>query len=146
MHVITVSRRTTAGREAIWELWADVPRRTRWDGWLEHAKLDGPFRAGATGVAKLKDQPERRFEILQCIPSRTYTDRFFLPMGGKMDWRHAISEADNEREVTFEVSVSGPTSMLLRPIMKRILQRHLPPTVDKLIALAEGQSVFDQDS
>jgi hypothetical protein len=30
-HVLTVSRTTTASPEAIWELWADVANRTRWD-------------------------------------------------------------------------------------------------------------------
>jgi hypothetical protein len=41
--VIEVKRETTATREQIWELWADVPNRTRWDRDLEYAKLDGRF-------------------------------------------------------------------------------------------------------
>jgi hypothetical protein len=137
MHVITVRRRTTAGPEAIWKLWQDVPSRIQWDDSLQYARLDGPFRAGAVGVAKLKDQPERRFEVLQCIPPRMYTDRFFLPMGSKMDWLHTVSDVDEDHDVTFDVSVHGPTSLILAPILKRILMRALPPTVDKLIVLAE---------
>jgi hypothetical protein len=48
-----------------------------------------------------------------------------------------VSEADGERAVTFDVSVTGPTSPILAPVLRRILRRELPPTFDKLIALAE---------
>ena len=50
--VIEVTRETTATREQVWELWADVPNRTRWDADLEYARLDGPFQTGSTGGPK----------------------------------------------------------------------------------------------
>jgi hypothetical protein len=137
MHVITVTRRTAAQPEAVWWLWAEVPNRTRWDDALERITLEGPFQAGATGIVKLRGQPERRFEVVQCLPPRAYTDRFFLPLGGKMDWAHTISQVDGERAVTFDISVTGPTSPILAPVLRRILRRELPPTVDRLVALAE---------
>jgi hypothetical protein len=138
MHLITVTRKTSAQREAIWKLWADVPNRTRWDDALEYARIDGPFARGAPGSAKLKDQPERRFEVVNCVPLQSYTDRFFLPLAGRMEWAHSIREVDGGREVTFDVSVTGPTSPILGLILKRILRRELPQTVDKLIVLAES--------
>jgi hypothetical protein len=137
MHVITITRKTSARPEAIWELWADVPRRTRWDDAMEYATVDGPFELGVTGVAKLKGQPERRFEVIHCVRLQAYTDRFFLPIGGQMDWAHSIRDIDGEHAVTFDVSVTGPLWPVLWLIMKRILRRELPPTVDKLVALAE---------
>lgn len=66
-----------------------------------------------------------------------YTDRFFLPLGGKMDWKHTMRETEGGLEVAFEVEVSGPTALILAPVMKGILRRELPPTVDKLVPLAE---------
>ena len=137
MHVITVTRRTTAKPEAIWRLWADVSNRTRWDDALERITLEGPFQSGAAGIVKLRGQPERKFEVVQCVPPQAYTDRFFLPLGGKMNWAHTISEVDGDRAVTFDISVTGPTSPILLPVLKRILRRELPSTLDKLIALAE---------
>ena len=135
--VIEVTRETTATREQIWELWADVPNRTRWDADLEYAKLHGPFRAGSTGEVKLEGQAARKFLITYCEPLQGYTDRFFLPFYGKMDWHHTISETKGGREVTFKIEVSGPSAFILAPIMRNILQDDLPPTVDKLISLAE---------
>lgn len=135
--VIEVKRETTASRERVWELWADAPNRTGWDEGLEYARLDGPFREGSTGEVKLKGQPARRFIITHCEPMEGYTDRFLLPLGGKMDWRHTMSKAEGGLEVAFEIEVSGPTALILAPVMKSILRKELPPTVDKLVSVAE---------
>ena len=135
--VVEVTRKTTADREQVWELWADVPNRTRWDAGLEYAKLDGPFQTGSTGEVKLEGQPARKFLITYCEPLEGYTDRFFLPFYGKMDWHHTIEETEGGRQVTFKIEVSGPSALILAPIMRNILQDELPPTVDKLISLAE---------
>ncbi|MFB6468880.1 hypothetical protein ACE38V_19175 [Cytobacillus sp. Hz8] len=138
MQVLEVTKKTTANKDAIWQLWADVPNRTSWDAGLEWAKINGPFQLGATGELKLKDQPARKYKIIECEPNTRYTDRFFLPMGGKMDWHHSIKEMSNgENEVTFRIEVSGPTSFLLLSIMKLILKEEIPKTVEKLITLAE---------
>jgi hypothetical protein len=137
-HVLTVSRPTTASPAAIWELWADVANRTRWDDGLEGARIDGPFQQGASGEVKLRDQPPRRFEVIECQPMRRYTDRFFLPLGTTMDWQHSVEErGPNQRQVTFRVVANGPTSLVLAPVLRRILEGELPQTVDKLINLAE---------
>ena len=135
--VIEVKRETTATREQIWELWSDVPNQTRWDRDLEYAILDGPFRTGSTGEVKFKGQPPRKFLITYCEPLEGYTDRFFLPFYGKMDWHHTIEEIGGGREVAFRIEVSGPAALILAPIMRDILRDGLPPTLDKLVSLAE---------
>jgi hypothetical protein len=105
---------------------------------LEWITINGTFNAGTTGELKLKEQPVRKYEIIKCEPNKFYTDRFYLPLHGNMDWHHTINEInDNEREIVFQVEVSGPTSFMLAPIMKMILSEELPQTVDKLIMLAE---------
>jgi hypothetical protein len=136
--VLTVSRTTTASAQAIWNLWADVPNRTSWDDALEWARIDGPFEQDTTGEVKLRDQPSARFEIIECSPMTRYTDRFFLPLGTTMDWRHSIEERGaGTREVTFHIVVKGPTSLVLAQVLRHILEEELPATVDKLVTLAE---------
>ena len=137
VQVIEVRRETTATREQIWELWADVPNRTRWDRDLEYANLDGPFRRGSTGEVKLSGQPPRKFLIIHCEPLEGYSDRFFLPFYGRMDWHHTIKESGGGREVAFRIEVSGPAALILAPIMRNILRDGLPPSVDKLVSLVE---------
>ena len=137
---MTVMRTTTASPAEIWRQWAEVADRTRWDDGLEWARLDGPFEVGSTGEVKLHGQSPIRFEIIECEPGRKYADRFELPLGGSMTWYHSIAERGGLREVTFEVKVSGPTSVVLAPIMRNILKNELPSTVDKLVEVAEAPS------
>ena len=66
-----------------------------------------------------------------------YTDQFILPFYGKMNWHHTIEETERGRQVTFKIEVSCPSALILAPIIRNILQDELPPTVDKLISLAE---------
>ena len=136
VRVIEVTRKTTATREQVWQLWAYVRNRTRWDSDLEYAKLDGPFRAGSMGEVKLEGQPARKFLITHCEPLQGYTDSFFLPFYGRMDWHHTIKEMGGGREVTFRIEVSGPSALILAPIMRNILRDSLPPSIDKLVSLA----------
>ena len=140
MHLITVSKTTHATPEAVWELWSDLDKRRSWDDDLDRAALDPgvAFGKGATGSVTLKGQPPRKFEILECEPLKLYTDRFHLPLGGRMDWVHRIEQSGDAATVTFDVSCGGPTALLLAPIMKKILARTLPSTVDKLLKVAEG--------
>jgi hypothetical protein len=141
-HVVTVTRTTSATSEAVWRQWKDVPNRTQWDEGLEWARIDGDFATGTRGEVKVKGQPPRRFEILEARPPTTYIDRFFLPLGAKMDWLHSVEDVgDNQRRVTFRIEVSGPTSLVLTPIMKHILRSEIPATVDKLVEIAEQGAV-----
>jgi len=100
LHVITVRRKTSADPPAVWALWADVGQRPRWDDALDAVELEGPFETGTRGVVRLKDQPERRLEITDCVSPRRFTERVFLPLGANMDWRHSIDEAEDGYEVT----------------------------------------------
>jgi Polyketide cyclase / dehydrase and lipid transport len=139
--IITVSRTTVAPSETVWALWADVPNRTRWDRGLDWARIDGEFARGAGGEVKVAGQPPRRFTIMEAEPPYRYTDRFYLPLGTKMDWRHSVEElGTNQRQVTFRIEVSGPTSFMLAPILKLILRDEIPATVDTLVEVAEEQS------
>jgi hypothetical protein len=140
LHVVTVSRSTTASVDALWALWADPANTARWDRAHDASTHDGPFGTGQTGTVTVKDQPTRRFEIIDCQPKTTYTDRFFRPAGGKMDWRHTITDTGAQRTVTFEVHVSGPTALVLRPILASILEGELPATVDTFVRVAEADT------
>jgi len=39
-------------------------------------------------------------------------------------------------QVTFRIEVTGPSALILAPVLKQILEDELPPAVDDLIALA----------
>jgi hypothetical protein len=125
-----------ASLEQLWELW-DFDKRKAWDSSLEWVEADGKFELGQTGLLKLKEQPPRRFEIMEFEVNKFYTDRFYLPLGSKMDWRHTLEKTKNGIKIKWNVTVNGPSALMLLPIMKMILKEELPGTVEKFIKIAE---------
>jgi uncharacterized protein YndB with AHSA1/START domain len=145
-HVITVTRTTVATPEYLWALWSDPANPPRWDPAQEYSRVDGPFGVGQTGVVKVTGQPERAFTVVECTPLRSYTDRFHLPAGAAMDWRHTIVDLGPTRAVTFEVTITGPTALILKPILTNVLQGELPATVDTFVRVAEADMRAAQTS
>jgi hypothetical protein len=122
--------------DQLWELW-DFDKRKEWDSSLEWIKADGNFTLGQTGLLKLEEQPARKFKITEFEKNKCYTDRFYLPMAGKMDWRHTLEQTGDGIVVKFDISVNGPNALMLLPIMKMILNNTLQGTVNKYIEIAE---------
>ncbi len=138
MKVIEVTRTAKkATPHDLWALWADLDRRTAWDSDLDTISSPEPFGLGQKGEVTLKGQPVRKFEVIECEEDKRYTDRFFLPGGGKMDWHHTLLQTPEGVEVKWDVQVHGPTAFILAPIMRSILQKALPGVVEKFIELAE---------
>ena len=126
--------------EQLWEFW-DFDKRNSWDSSLDWVEADGKFELGQTGLIKLKEQPPRKFEIIEFEVNKLYTDRFYLPLGGKMDWRHTLEETENGIKIKWNVTVNGPSALMLLPIMKIILNEELPGTINKYIEIAEKNNI-----
>jgi hypothetical protein len=138
MKVIEISRiakRATPGQ--LFAEWGDLPARKVWDKGIETIHGEGSFGLGMTGEIKVKGQPARKFEIVEFKENEIYTDRFFLPLGSTMDWRHTLRKVPEGVEVKWLVEVHGPTALLLLPIMKNILSGELPETIERFIAVTE---------
>lgn len=136
IEVKRVSKNATPAQ--LWDYWSSTEKSKQWDGALEWGTVDGPFQLGQTGEIKVKDQAPRKYEVIEFEENKLLTQRFFLPFWNKMDWRHTLVQTPAGVEVTYIVEVSGPSSFILAPIMKSILEAEIPATVDKFIEVAEG--------
>ena len=126
--------------EQLWKLW-DFDKRNSWDSSLDWVEADGKFELGQTGLLKLKEQLPQKFEIIEFEVNKLYTDRFYLPLGCKMDWRHTLEETENGIKIKWNVTVNGPSALMLLPIMKIILNEELPGTINKYIEIAEKNNI-----
>jgi hypothetical protein len=127
-----------ASLDELWKLW-DFDNRKEWDSSLDWIEANGQFELGQTGLLKLKEQPPRKFKIIEFEKYKSYTDRFYLPLGGKMDWMHTLEQAENGIMVKWEIVVNGPSALMLLPIMRMMLKNELPKTVKKFIEIAEDR-------
>lgn len=71
-----------ASPEKIWEMYANVNNRFKWEFDLERISLDGEFAAGSTGIMKLEGQPEMTFSLTAVIPQEEFWDRTVIPGAG----------------------------------------------------------------
>ncbi len=140
MWTTTVTRTTTASKQRIWSLWQDVANWNTWDHEIESVELFGNFQVGTKGVLKPLGGPKTKFEILECVPLQTFTDRSYLPMC-KMDFKHSIKETAHGLEITHQVTMTGLTTFLFSKVIGKNVEKGLPTAVEKLIALAEKDSV-----
>jgi len=56
MWSIEISRQTTAKKEQLWNLWADVANWNSWDSTVVNSELYGNFNVGTKGMVKLNLQ------------------------------------------------------------------------------------------
>ena len=136
MWTIEVSRKTTAKKENIWELWSDVPNWNIWDAEVENAELFGQFETGTKGILKPTGGPKAKFEMTECTKLKSFTDRSYLPLC-KMDFIHSMNETNDGLEITHKVVMTGFMTFLFSKVIGNKIKVGLPIAVEKLIELAE---------
>lgn len=136
MWTAEVSRKTTATKEQIWKLWADVSNWNVWDAEVENAELFGQFQTGTKGILKPVGGPKTKFEMTECTELKSFTDRSFLPLC-KMDFIHIMNETEEGLEITHKVIMSGFMTFLFSEVIGSKIKVGLPIAVEKLIDIAE---------
>jgi len=136
MWTTAVSRKTTASKEQIWKLWADVPNWNVWDKEVETVELFGEFETGTKGVLKPAGGPKAKFEMIECTKFKSFTDRSFLPFC-KIDFTHSITETNDGIEILHKVVMTGFLTFLFSKVIGSKIKAGLPNAVEKLIDLAE---------
>jgi len=136
MWTTEVSRKTTATKEQIWKLWADVPNWNVWDKEVESSELFGEFQAGSKGVLKPLGGPKTKFVMIECTKFKSFTDRSFLPLC-KMDFIHSMRETKEGIEITHKIVMTGFMTFLFSKVIGSKIKAGLPIAVEKLVQLAE---------
>ncbi|MFN5430935.1 MAG: hypothetical protein ACK498_09380, partial [Cyclobacteriaceae bacterium] len=136
MWTTEVSRKTTATKEQIWKLWADVSNWNVWDAEVETSELFGQFQTGTKGVLKPVGGPKTKFEMTECSNFNSFTDRSFLPLC-KIDFIHTMTETKDGLEITHKVVMTGIMTFFFSKVIGSKIKVGLPIAVEKLIELAE---------
>jgi hypothetical protein len=131
-----VSKKTTASREQIWNLWTDVENWNKWDNEVEYSELYGSFEAGTSGILKPTNGPKSKFQLTSVDKLHSFTSRSFLPFT-KMDFIHEMSEEEGSLIVTHIVSIKGPLTFLFSKVIGEKLISELPKALENLSKMAE---------
>lgn len=136
MWITEVSRKTTATKEQIWKLWADVPNWNIWDKEVETSELFGPFKIETKGILKPKKGPKANFKISELTELKSFTSKSFLPLC-KMDFIHTMNQTKDGLEITHKIEMTGFMTFLFSRVIGSKIKVGLPLAVEKLIKIAE---------
>ncbi len=129
-------RYTTATKEQIWKLWADVQHWNDWDRDVELSELSGEFKTGTKGILKPTNGPKAGFEIIELTFLKSFTNRSLLPLC-KMDFSHSMMETKNGIEIVHKVEMTGIMTFLFSRVIGSKIKVGLPVALDNFIRLAE---------
>jgi len=138
MWSIEVSRHTTATKEQLWNLWADVANWKSWDSTVKSSELYGEFREGTKGVVKLAVGPESKFTITDCKPFETFTNRSFLPLC-KVDFTLKLVETQNGVLVTYKQEMTGFLTFFFSTVFGKKMEKGTSKGIEDLIKCAENK-------
>jgi hypothetical protein len=136
MWTIEVSRLTTATKEQVWNLWADVANWNSWDSTVKSSELYGDFSAGTKGAVKLAGGPKSKFVITNCKPFETFTNRSFLPLCN-VDFTLTLVETQTGLLVTYRQTMTGFLTFLFSKLFGKMMAKGLPKGMEDLITKAE---------
>jgi hypothetical protein len=129
---------TSAGPEAIWRLWADVPGWPAWNGDIERIELHGPFAAGSRIVMTPIGEEPVELRIAEAVEPELFVDEAEL---GEIVVRtiHRVEGLDNERaRVTYRMEITGPAADTLGPQIGPEISGDFPQTLAALVERAEA--------
>ncbi|MBJ7353593.1 MAG: SRPBCC family protein [Thermoleophilaceae bacterium] len=138
MAIIEHEEHTTATREQIWALWADIEGWPDWDENLEWVKSEGPLEVGTFAELKPKGAKVVAFQFTEVDAPNRFVDITLLPKA-QMRMEHRLTDAEDGGLTVYQsVSFSGPLGRIFQYIIGRGMKRDMPGAMRKLISLAEA--------
>jgi hypothetical protein len=129
---------TTAAAEAIWRLWADVPRWPDWIADIAHIEISGPFAAGSTILMTPIGQDPVELRIEEAVKPDLFVDVAEL---GEIVVRtiHRVERLDHGRNrVVYRMEISGPAADEVGPELGPEISGDFPGTLAALVGRAQG--------
>ena len=130
---------TTASREAIWRVWADVARWGEWNPDIASIEISGSFAAGSTITMTSDGQEAIELRIAEAVEPDGFVDE--ADLGDVVVRTHHRAEPleDGRVRVVYRMEITGPQADSLGPKIGPEISADFPQTLAALAELAEGR-------
>jgi hypothetical protein len=128
---------TTASPEAIWRVWADVPRWGEWNPDIERIEISGPFEAGSTITMTPRGEEPIELRIAEAVEPEHFVDEADL---GDVVVRtiHRAERIDGDRvRVVYRMEITGPAADTLGPELGPQISGDFPDVLAALVDRAQ---------
>jgi hypothetical protein len=128
---------TNASADAIWRLWADVPRWPDWNADIEHIELSGPFATGGKISMTPIGQEPVDLRIEEAIEPELFIDVAALD-DVVVRTIHRVERIDDDRNrVIYRMEITGRAADEVGPQLGPEISGDFPQTLVALIDRAE---------
>jgi len=133
------SLEATLSPESVWNRWTDVASWPEWDGTLERATIDGPFRVGARLDLRKTGGATFRPVIIQWEDGSGFTLERIL-LGTRIVTIHGLEPCPMGVRITQRVEARGWASWVVAWISGSRWRASLPGSLRGLARLAANDS------
>ena len=124
---------TSASPEAVWRLWANVPRWPEWNADLDKAVLDGEFTAGSTIRMTSRDGEVVALQIAEAAEPELFVD--------EADFGTIVVRTTHRVEpgrIVYRMEITGPEADTVGPELGPQISGDFPEVLKALAERAEG--------
>jgi uncharacterized protein YndB with AHSA1/START domain len=125
---------TNASPEAVWRLWADVPRWPDWNADLARAELHGEFREGSTIRMTSNDGDVVELRIAEAVEPERFVDEAAL--GGIIVRTTHLMHPTGR--IVYRMEITGPDADAVGPEVGPQISADFPDVLKALADRAEG--------
>jgi Polyketide cyclase / dehydrase and lipid transport len=132
------SAETTASREELWRLWADVDNWGDWNADIEAIELQGPFAEDSSIAMTPAGQETVHLRLAEVSEPELFVDEAVIG-GATFRTAHRLEQLNCGRvRVSYRMEITGPQADELGPELGPAITSDFPDTVASLIARAES--------
>lgn len=136
MFIVKHTVETRATPAEIWKLWQDVENWKTWDVQIELSRIDGPFQTGTKGCTKFIGTPLFKTLLTAVEPNKLVVQEAYLSFAKIISYQ-SMRQIDDKTEVTFEVEVRGPLSLLYAWMLGRFIKKKIPVEMQQMLKRLE---------
>lgn len=128
---------TTASREAVWRLWADVAGWPEWNADLARSELSGEFAPGSTIRMTSIEGETVELTLAEVAEPESFIDQ--AELGGiTVRTTHRLEEAGGRRRIVYRMEITGEDADRVGPELGPEISGDFPEVLAALARRAEG--------
>lgn len=134
------SLETKASPTRVWQIWSDV---NTWPGWnpdMKESRLDGPLKAGTTGMINTRSGGKHDVVVTQFEAGRSFELESTAMPATKMAIRATITPTANGTRISQAFKARGLFAPLVSPMMSGAILKTFNSVLEGLKLKAESSS------
>lgn len=134
------SLETKASPTRVWQIWSDVNTWPAWNPDMKESRLDGPLKAGTTGMINTRSGGKHDVVVTQFEAGRSFELESTAMPATKMAIRATVTPTANGTRISQAFEARGLLAPLVGPMMSGAILKTFNSVLEGLRQKAESSS------